>query len=205
VPRIEQWQGLWKELGVAPSVADTLYDELIARYSEPHRHYHTLQHLDECFGWLAETRALAEHPGEIELALWFHDAIHDVKRDDNEMKSAEWATSAVLAAGLRSDVADRIHDLIMATCHNAAPHTRDAQLLVDIDLSILGALPVRFDEYERQVRAEYEWVPALIFKRERRRILAAFLARPRIFTTDTFFDRLESAARSNLQRSIASL
>jgi len=74
---------------------------------------------------------------------------------------------------------------------------------VDIDLSILGAAPDRFDEYERQARQEYAWVPEFLFRRKRKAILEGMLARPRPFSTAPFFLRHKGAARANLARSIA--
>ena len=195
---------MWKELG-APKPDPKLHGELIARYSEPHRKYHTLQHLEECFKKLDEVRGLAEHPAEIELALWFHDAIYNVKRRDNEKKSADWARASALAAGTPAEACNRVHALVMATRHKAVPRGTDVELLVDIDLSILGAAPERFDQYERQVRKEYDWVPDFLYRRERRAILKEFLARPQIFSTARFRDHYEKQARSNLERSLERL
>jgi predicted metal-dependent HD superfamily phosphohydrolase len=93
----------------------------------------------------------------------------------------------------------------MVTRHRAQPEGTDAKILVDIDLSILGAPGERFDEYERQIREEYAWVPGLLFRRKRRQILEEFIARPRIFSTDFFAKRHEARARSNLQRSLEKL
>ena len=203
MPTLEQWRSTWNSLGGA--VPEALYGRVIAAYGESHRRYHTPHHLDECFAVFAEARSQAEHPGEIELALWFHDAIYDTKRKDNEEKSAQWARAAMLEAGLAPDGADRVERLIMATCHDAVPQGEDAQLLVDVDLSILGAAPERFDEYERQVREEYSWVPEAIFRRERRKVLEAFLGRDTIYSTDHFRDTRERRARDNLQRSVEKL
>jgi predicted metal-dependent HD superfamily phosphohydrolase len=196
----------WKGLGVeAPADGDRVYEELMAGYSAPDRYYHTLRHLDECFARLAESRHLAEHAHEIELALWFHDGIYDVRKQDNEERSASWAEEMSLRAGLSPQVAARIRDLILVTKHDALPESPDSRLLVDIDLAILGAPVERFDEYERQVRQEYAWVPDFLFRGKRREILEAFLARPRIFNTDYFRSRYEAQARANLERSIAAL
>jgi predicted metal-dependent HD superfamily phosphohydrolase len=195
---------MWKELGAA-NCDPKLQGELIARYREPHRKYHTVQHLEECFGKLDEVRALAEHPAEIELALWFHDAIYDVKRRDNEKKSADWARASASAAGAPAAACDRVHALVMATRHKAIPRGTDAEILVDVDLSILGAAPERFDEYEHQVREEYAWVPDFLFRRKRTAILKEFLARPRIFSSALFHDRYERQARSNIERSLGQL
>ena len=201
---IARWRAMWKELGAA-NPDPKLHAELIARYSEPHRKYHTLQHLEECFSKFEDVRAVAEHPAEIELALWFHDAIYNVKRRDNEKKSADWARKSALAAATPEDACDRVHALVMATRHKAVPTGTDAELLVDVDLSILGAAPERFDEYERQVRQEYAWVPDFIYRRERRKILKEFLARPRIFSSAPFRDRYEQQVRSNISRSLEQL
>ena len=194
---------MWRALDARP--AAELYEQVLARYAEPQRHYHTPHHLDECFAQLDGARELAERPAEVELALWFHDAIYDPKRHDNEALSAIWARTSALSSGIERDAADRIEVLILCTRHEAAPQDRDAKLLVDIDLSILGASAARFAEYEAQVRREYIWVPAFLYRRKRREILEGFLARPTLFSTAPFRERLEAPARANLARSIASL
>jgi predicted metal-dependent HD superfamily phosphohydrolase len=204
MPRIEQWREMWNGLGIV-SPDETLFHELVGCYSEKHRRYHTLQHLDECFAWLLRIQPVADHPEEIMLALWFHDAIYDTQRQDNEEKSAEWARSAGQRLGLPSSVAERVYDLVMVTRHSAVPNGTDPKILVDIDLSILGAAAERFDEYEVQVREEYAWVPETLFRQKRKEILKEFLGRPSIFNTDDFFKSHESQARSNLQRSIKKL
>ena len=95
------------------------------------RAYHTVQHLDECFARLDEASSLAACLPEIELALWFHDAVYDVRAHDNEERSARWAQSAAREAGLSGAVRDRLQLLILATKHMAAPPSRDAALLVE--------------------------------------------------------------------------
>lgn len=196
------WHQAWQALGVA-APDDALCSELQRRYAEPQRHYHTMQHLGECLGWFEREKALAEHPGEVALALWFHDAVYDVHAHDNEGRSAHWAREALRAAGAAEAAAERVHALVMATCHDAVPEGRDAELLIDIDLSILGAERARFDEYERQVGEEYGFVPAAVRLPRRRAILQRFLDRDAIYATPRMHALLEARARANLQRSIA--
>lgn len=196
------WTAAWQALGVA-APDDALRLELQRRYGEPQRHYHTMQHLGECLAWFDREQALAERPGEVALALWFHDAIYDVHAHDNEARSADWARQALQAAGASDASADRVHALVIATRHDAVPEGRDAELLIDIDLSILGAERTRFDEYERQVHAEYGFVPEEIRLPRRRAILQRFLDRPAIYATPRMHALLEARARENLQRSIA--
>jgi predicted metal-dependent HD superfamily phosphohydrolase len=199
----EQWFATWQRLGVAPPAG--VYERLVAGYAEAHRHYHTTRHLEECFAELEVVRAEAERPGEVELALWFHDAIYDPRRHDNEERSADWARNVVAQAGLDAAVGERVAALVMATRHEAMATDADSRVLVDVDLSILGAAPERFDEYERDVRREYAWVPEVVFRRERRKILRRFLERPRIFATQELNSVREQRARANLTRSLRQL
>ena len=196
------WNDAWRALGV-DSPGEALCIELQRRYGEPQRHYHTMQHLGECLAWFEREKASAERPGEVALALWFHDAIYDVHTHDNEARSAGWARRALLEAGAEEAAAERVHALVMATRHDAIPEGRDAELLIDIDLSILGAERARFDEYERQVHAEYAFVPQEVRLPRRRAILQRFLDRPAIYATPRMHAQLEARARLNLQRSIA--
>lgn len=194
---IERWRAMWSQLGGARP-DDTLFETLLGCYLEPHRKYHTLQHLGECFEWLDRVRHLAASPAVIELALWFHDAIYDVRRSDNEERSAAWARAAALDAGSSTAVAEEVFSLVMATRHHVVECGGDALLMVDVDLAILGATPARFEQYEQQIREEYSWVPGILFRGKRRQILREFLERPRLYNTDFFFDRLEAQARRNL-------
>ncbi|HJQ40267.1 MAG TPA: N-methyl-D-aspartate receptor NMDAR2C subunit [Thermoanaerobaculia bacterium] len=193
-----RFAALWRALELPEPPG--LFDRLRASYAEPHRAYHTAQHIDECLAQLELVREQCERPAEVELALWFHDAIYDTRAHDNEPRSADWAARELASAGASSGVIDTVRSLILITRHNAIPATRDEQLLSDIDLSILGAPRARFDEYEAQVRREYAWVPDDVFQRERGKILQSFLARPSIYATEFFRARLEETARENLTR-----
>lgn len=194
---------MWQELDAVPDPA--LLEELVACYSQPHRKYHTVSHIDECFAQFDLLRAEAKRPAEIELALWFHDAIYDVRRRDNELKSADWARAVATASGLPVSVVDRIWSLVMVTRHDGFAVEPDEKILVDVDLSILGAPADRFDGYERQIREEYAWVPEIVFRAKRRKILEDFLVRAAIFNTPTFMATYEAQARTNLARSLQQL
>jgi predicted metal-dependent HD superfamily phosphohydrolase len=200
MPTRERWQATWSGLGlVSPP---RLYEEVCLRYGEAHRAYHTLQHLKECFVYFDRARHLAQHPSEVELALWFHDAIYDTRAADSEERSAAWAARSLVGAGAAPGQVERVSELILATKHASSHGSADQAVLLDTDLSILGAPRPRFVEYESQVRREYSWVPEEAFRKARSAILARFLERPRIYATDYFADLLESQARSNLRFSL---
>jgi predicted metal-dependent HD superfamily phosphohydrolase len=178
---------------------------LEARWREPHRRYHGMRHLEECLARFAEVRTLAQDAEVVEAALWLHDAVYDTHRDDNESRSADLARAMLNATGVDDARIARVESIILATRHAGPSADPDAQLACDIDLAVLGADEGRFDEYEREVRAEYSWVPMSIFRVKRAEILMRFLASPRIFQTEWFHVRLDDAARDNLSRSLEAL
>jgi predicted metal-dependent HD superfamily phosphohydrolase len=196
------WARAWSDLG-ARGDGQAVRDALLSRYAEPHRHYHTQQHLEECLRLFADVQRVPPHPAAVEAALWFHDAVYDVESSDNEARSAAWAHRALLGGGVATEDADRVRDLVLVTRHDAAPSTLDEQVLVDIDLAILGASRERFAEYEQQIRAEYAYVPSPLFRRKRREVLQSFLQRGRIYSTEYFHARCEQQARANLAQAIA--
>lgn len=199
----ESWSRSWHALGCTKDTP--LMEQLIAAYGEPHRKYHGVQHLTECIAAFEQYSHLAEQPHEVGIALWFHDAVYDLRAADNEAESAAWAELALAAAAVSQDAIVRIKGLIMATCHDAVPEDRDQQLMVDIDLAILGASESRFAEYEAQVREEYAWVPEPRYRQVRAGLLAQFLARPSIYNTLELRERFEAQARKNLAESVEQL
>jgi predicted metal-dependent HD superfamily phosphohydrolase len=198
---LKSWNRTWHDLGITVSEAH-LFQVICSHYAAPDRHYHTLQHLTECLDLFEKAIELATHPAEVEMALWFHDAIYNTASKENEAQSAQWASNELSKAGVLPASIDRIHALIMATCHTSLPTTNDECLLVDIDLAILGASPDRFAEYEQQIRTEYSFVPEPIFNQKRQEILQGFLDRQTIYSTQYFQNKLELRARQNIKRSI---
>ena len=198
-----RWHKLMNTLGITDG-AD-VYDQLSAAYSDPHRHYHSVAHIADCLERLDEARHFAEALAEVEIALWFHDAIYDPMSSKNELKSAEWANEFLSGAGIEEPVCGNVYSHIMATVHESAPADGDTALLVDIDLSILGRNNDVYDQFEQNVRKEYRWVPKPLYRHKRKEILLSFLARETIFATRFFKDRYESQARVNLRNAIDNL
>lgn len=201
---LHSWTRCWAGLG-AQGDGRTLMQRLISAYAEPQRKYHGIQHLSECLQLLEQHLDLAREPAEIEIALWFHDAIYDVKTKDNEARSAAWSATELLRAGVARERVERISQHILATRHATLPQGQDQALLVDIDLSILAAPRARFAEYEAQIREEYRWVPGFIFRRKRRGLLAELLARDPLYNTPRLRAALEDQARENLAFSLRQL
>jgi predicted metal-dependent HD superfamily phosphohydrolase len=192
-----RWQALWSRLGARGSSSRS-FDRLRDAYEEPGRYYHTAEHIGECLELLDQSRHLARRPDEIEAALWFHDAVYQPGSSLNEAESASLASETLTSGSAPPEVASRVADLVLETRHLAPPTNPEAQLLCDIDLSILGREQSRFVQFEEQIRREYERVPEPLYRKARAEVLAAFLARPAIYQTEFFRDRYEATARSNL-------
>lgn len=194
---LKHWIQVWHDLqAVGNPVA--WYKRLAAAYSETHRHYHNLQHLDECLREFDAARSLANQPAVVEAALWFHDAIYEPRSTTNEEDSAALAVAALAGAKAPTWRIDLVRQLILATKTHQPGELADAALLIDIDLTILGQPPSRFSEYELGVKAEYSWVPSATYAQKRTEILEGFLRRPAIYRTANFKHRYETTARANL-------
>jgi predicted metal-dependent HD superfamily phosphohydrolase len=182
---------------------DATFFGLVRRYCEPHRHYHTLAHVDACLTWLDWYAGSAQRWEEVALALWFHDAIYDPKANDNEARSAELTRVELTALGLTTACVERIASYVEATAHHQG--SGDAALVVAIDLTILAAEYDVFTAFEREIRGEYAHVPEEAFRLGRRKVLQGFLARPQIYPVPCLRDALEARARRNLERRIGEL
>jgi predicted metal-dependent HD superfamily phosphohydrolase len=195
----ERWLRLWGRLGSEGSGL-SIFAHLSAAYSEPGRAYHTAEHIRDCLAQLDSAPDVAQRPDEVEAALWFHDVVYLPAGSDNEDRSASLAEAALMACEVRLDIVERITLLVLATRHLTVSDDPDTQLLCDIDLSILGREPAVFDEFERRIRQEYDWVPEPVYRTSRSEILSGFLQRRSIYQTQIFRNRYEAQARANLTR-----
>lgn len=191
-------------------IPDALKQELLELYRAPERHYHGASHIEAMLRLFEANRARFADPPAAEAAIWFHDAVYDSRRGDNEAKSAELAAERLVGHADDRRVA-RIEALILATATHELPEgaddatRQDAALFLDLDLSVLGAAGEAFDAYEAGVRREYGWVDEANWRAGRAAVLKKFLDRPAIFQTEIFRQRYEKAARDNIARSLAAL
>lgn len=199
----DRWNALCLRLGMAAD--GKTYNELIAAHAQPHRAYHTLDHIAACLRHLDVVQHNLKNPEEVEMALWFHDAVYDPFSGTNEEDSAEWAADWLQDRRAAKPVFTRIADYILATKSHETPESVDGQYMLDIDLSILGTPPSVYDEFELNVRREYKRVPAFIFRKKRKAILEGFMARDMIYATAYFQEKLETQARVNLLRAVSQL
>jgi len=196
------WIELANELELDAEPANDIGFDLAACHTEPHRHYHTMEHITAVLGHL---RDLSAATPTARLAAFFHDAVYDPTRSDNEAQSAELARE-VLHAVDRPE-ADDVAAIVLATAKHELPDgaPRDTAPFLDADLAILAARPDVYDTYTQHVRAEYAHVPDDDFRSGRRAILQNFLERDQLYFTTAGQARFEVAARANLRREISLL
>ncbi|MGI9041511.1 MAG: HD domain-containing protein [Gemmatimonadales bacterium] len=189
---------LWSRLGATRQSPET-FAQLSAAYGEPHRAYHTAEHIRDC---LQQLDAAPSHDRErdlVETAIWFHDLVYHPGAPDNEARSAAAAGRMLADAGVSSEFVAEVGRLILLTRHLDPPADSRGRLLCDVDLSILGRAPAQFAEFERRIRAEYARVPEPEYRAGRAQVLQRFLDRRPLYVTSYFRDRYEAPARLNLQ------
>lgn len=188
----------------APARAEALWQELERLYAGKRRHYHTLTHLHQMLEWLNSHKETVEDWDCLLYALFYHDAVYNVLKSDNEEKSAALAEKRLSAIGFPAACVSRCKDLILATKKHEMNGVADANLLLDADLAILGSEWEKYAQYAAQIRKEYAIYPDLMYKPGRKKVLAAFLEREFIFKTPHFRSLLETQARQNLEREMLS-
>ncbi|WP_416976371.1 hypothetical protein [Streptomyces sp. T028] len=175
-------------------------DDLLSRWQEPQRRYHTLAHLTAVLDHIDVLEEHAEDPAAVRLAAWFHDAVYLPDRSENEERSARLAERALPEAGVGEATTAEVARLVRLTVtHDPAGDDRDGQVLCDADLAILAAPPSAYAAYTAAVREEYHFVPGDAFRTGRAAILRQLLDLPRLFRTPYGAERWETTARYNLR------
>ena len=208
--KLASMQGAWIQLisnfGVTPIDAYPVFDRLVAAHSEPHRHYHTLEHLAEMFKVAGRLINEDSDSQAIQLAIWFHDSVYDPRAKDNEGLSAALAQECLASLGIPSETRGKVEEMIRATAHsplsNVDPETA---ILLDADLAILSAEERRYARYADEIRREYAWVDESAYRVGRTKVLQTFLDRARIYLTERMYSAAEAAARYNLHLEIERL
>jgi len=199
---IQRWRKLFENAEI--NKVESIYNDILEGYSESHRYYHTIDHVKACLRHLDSVENVANRR-DVEIALWFHDVIYDSFKKDNEEQSAIFADSALNVLGESKQIIDSVKHLVILTKHPSDPKELHEKYLIDIDLSILGSSEDVYEGYERWIRKEYSNVPAILYRRGRKKVLRSFLDQPKIYTTELFYEKYEANARKNLESALCRL
>jgi predicted metal-dependent HD superfamily phosphohydrolase len=213
---LARWIATFEPLGVAAERAEPAFVDVVARYAEPQRRYHTLPHvlavlttLDTLLAARAPTTDALDATGAagaLRLAGWLHDVVYDPRSTNNEVRSARYARKVLDGLAVPAGVVAETARLIELTAgHKVAADDVLGSLLADADLAILGASPADYERYAAGIRIEYAHVDPDVFALVRRSVLDGFLRRPRLFLTDEMHATLDAAARANLQAELDQL
>lgn len=174
-------------------------DNLLARWQEPQRHYHTLTHLTAVLDHVDTLEEYAADPDVVRLAAWFHDAVYLPERSENEERSARLAERALPEAGVPAEKTAEVARLVRLTVtHDPADDDPDGQVLCDADLAILASAPSGYAAYAAGVREEYHFVPGDAFREGRAAVLRQLLSLPHLFRTPYAQRHWEATARYNI-------
>ncbi|HEX4980885.1 MAG TPA: hypothetical protein VFV63_04270 [Ilumatobacteraceae bacterium] len=197
--------------------ARALFDSLIGRHREAHRHYHGVRHVTWVVRHVEELAAAepVDDLGAVVVAAFFHDAVYDPRAPDNEAASARLADRELTTLGWVEARRRHVVTMVEATATHVVPHAAavdteidteiDTAVLLDADLAVLGSEPASYQAYVAGVRSEYHHVSAEDWRIGRTQVLRSFLDRPVLFATPTGRARWETRARANLAAEVASL
>jgi predicted metal-dependent HD superfamily phosphohydrolase len=207
------WESLWGEwwrllmaFALDEGVARQAFEGVVVAYSTVDRAYHNLDHVQHVLDMIQMLSAQAEDLASVQLAAWFHDVVYQPQAKDNEERSAAYAEWMLRSLGLPEVIITSTQRLILLTkSHSINASDVDGCILLDADLAILGAESLQYWQYANAIRKEYAFVNDVDYCQGRRRVLADFLRRDRIYTTALMPAIVETRARQNLQAEIACL
>jgi len=203
----EEIRRAWK--AIAGDGHGDIVDDLLARHGEPHRRYHTAEHVMWVLRHVRGLAPAADAAEQIDLhvliaAALFHDAVYDPRSETNEADSAALAADRLARLGWSPERLGAVVALVLATAGHSATNAAEAVLL-DADLAVLGGSPAQYQSYSAAVRGEYEHVHDGHWRIGRAAVLRQFLSRERIYATVEMASEREQRARQNLLEELRAL
>lgn len=198
---------LLSKLGAPEEVTSQAWQQLSELYGQEGRYYHTLNHIDHMLLQMEEHVPKEFQSRELELAIWYHDVIYEWDSKENERKSADLCLKVLTNNKLlATESIDLVEALIMSTKGHQirlqGQHLLENQLMLDLDLSILGVDTTRYKQYSIDIRQEYIQIPLEDYQKGRVEVLTYFLNREELYFSPIFKRLYEKQARENLQREI---
>jgi predicted metal-dependent HD superfamily phosphohydrolase len=217
-----RWDSLCARVGAFKRVeeSDLTFDMLLALYTHPARAYHNLDHIAQVLAAFDDVRGLAEDKDCVEFAIWMHDCVYIAERPDNEERSADAASMIAGLLGCTPEFIAHVRSLIAVTRHSVPPARGDWALIADLDLAILAApwepspqdaggggagAVMGYNAYRKAIRREFAFATDDQFIAGRTAFLQRMLERDRVFHTAYFHQRLDRAARENMERELDEL
>ncbi len=172
------------------------------KYSEKHRCYHTLLHIESMLKLFQKYQQQITNKDDFLFALFFHDSIYSVVFSGNEEKSADYTVRTLQQINYPAPQISTVNDYILAIKNHSTTNDMDLQFLLDFDLAVLGANEKTYLNYTQQIRREYKLYPDFLYKKGRIKMLEHFLNKKRIFQSEPLFQLYENQARFNIEEEL---
>jgi predicted metal-dependent HD superfamily phosphohydrolase len=202
----------WKQLTAfskKEELKEQLWEEIVYRYSEQHRHYHNLSHIAFLFSLCDKYISRISTPAITGFAILYHDIVYDTFRPDNEEQSAEVAEMHLKQLNVNASLIENVKTFILATKDHKLPDgyplKNDLGLFLDFDIAILATSPDTYQAYSEKIRQEYLKYPDKVYKEGRKQALQKVMSSETIFITNDFIEAMEETARQNINREIGQL
>lgn len=187
------------------ALINNTFDDLLNDYNAEQRHYHDLAHIGNLLVLFEDNRFRIRDEDAVFFAIWFHDAIYNTWKSNNEEKSADFAYEVLRQTSMPTEQINKIVAYIHATKTHVSDGDTDLDLFLDFDLSILGADEAIYEVYRRQIREEFHSFPSFIYNRGRKKAMRTLMEKGYIYKTDEFRRLYEAKARQNIQRELDTL
>ena len=200
----KRWIDLAIKYGANIKSAREQFNLIATCYNEPHRRYHTLEHIKALFKHFDQLKGLLSNSDNVAFAIFFHDIIYDPKSSTNEDDSAELAKTYLKSLpDISENMIIKIENMIIATKRHGYNDDMDTAYFLDMDLSILGRPANVYKIYAGNIRQEFKHIKKdLEYALARRdRFLIPFFQKE-IYQTDFFKTRFEKQAKINIQKEI---
>ncbi len=181
---------------------ESLWREIENKHSKKGRYYHNLKHLEHLYQNLISIKDYITDWDIILFALFYHDYVYNILKQDNEQQSAIKAEAILTRLAIDKDRIELCKEIIAATKGHTISNNIDVNHFTDADLSILGSDSENYKAYFKNIRKEYKYYPDFMYNKGRIKVLTHFLSMSKIFKTVFFNQKFESKARKNLQDEI---
>lgn len=172
------------------------WNEIENNYSSKSRHYHNLEHLDNMISELSKIQLEVNNLDCLLFAIYYHDIIYKPTKSDNEHQSALLFKNRIAKTSF-----DKLSECIAqieATKEHKLSAENDTNILLDLDLSVLGKSTEEYKKYSENIRKEYRIYPDFMYRKGRKKVLKSILELDFIYKTDYFKQLYENQAKKNL-------
>jgi len=193
----EKFLNLIKEYSKNEDYNLECWKEIESNYSSKSRHYHNLEHLKNMLLELNKIQSEVKDLDCLLFAIYYHDIIYKPSKSNNEHQSALTFENRITKTSF--DKLNKCMSQIEATKEHKISNDYDTNILLDLDLSVLGKNPQEYKKYSESIRKEYQIYPDFMYRKGRKKVLKSILELDFIYKTEYFKQLYENQAKENLK------